>query len=119
MPPVFCVSAGSALPVFKHGDRPVFKIQAGEFPAADQVRRSGRPPRARVPGHGSGSRMKWFSFSLIFNLSEEHFYFSNDEEGRLSCKMPIEVSSQEKNEGFCSFLSRLKSTFLAKRLVNK
>ena len=43
--------------------------------------------------------MKWFSFSLIFNLSEEHFYFSNDEEGRLSCKLPIEMSLQEKNEG--------------------
>ena len=61
--------------------------------------------------------MKWFSFSLIFNLSEEHFYFSNDEEGRLSCKLPIEMSLQEKNEGSFSFLSRLKSTFLAKRLV--
>ena len=54
-----------------------------------------------------GSRMKWFSFSLIFNLSEEHF----------SCKASDKSVLQEKSESTFTFQTMRRGGFLANCLL--
>ena len=54
-----------------------------------------------------GSRMKWFSFSLIFNLCEEHF----------SCEASDKSVLQEKSESTFTFQTMRRGGFLANCLL--